>query len=282
MKLSVFLPSIRVHLLRRLSESIIVSLGDWLDSNQFELVVSGPFDLPHDLYFWDNRPFDILHITTHQSPTCAAQEAALNCAGDYILHTVDDCVYLPGQLKKIMEAVEGFEGRNIWNAKYLECATTFKKYMNNEPIDMSVGPPNSYWYVNNNYPGLNIPAHWGITCHFIMPHEAFLEYGGFDCNYEYLNHGCHDLLFRMYQDGWDFQDFTYCSLADWVEGVKGDHKPINDAQLQHDGQYFYQKWAKPVESRIDPQNYLEQPKVWERRFSAKVPQKSYEELGYAN
>lgn len=285
MKLSIFLPSIRVHLLPRLAESIDRSLMTYLQSemhpSQFErdfdweLVVAGPFELPEGL-----ENYDVKWIKTYQSPTCAAQEAALHCTGDWILHTVDDAVYLPGQLHRLMSLVNAVSlERNIYNAKYLECATTFKKYIETDQVDLSVGPPNNYWYVNNNYPGLPIDPGWGITCHFLMPKSAFVEYGGFDCNFEYLNHACHDLLFRMYRDNWSFVDFHYCSLADWIPGITGDHKPINDAQLQHDGKYFYDKWSQEVPIVIDPYNYEMQPKIWDRRFGKKEIN-TYEELGY--
>jgi hypothetical protein len=126
-----------------------------------------------------------------------------------------------------------------------------------------------------------IRSEWMTTCHFLMRRQAFCEAGGFDCRFEYLNHACHDLLYRMYLDGYTGISLNETvSLADWVPNREGDHGPINDAQLFHDHPEFIKKWSTIPSLKIDPENYKGQPEVWTRRFNS-GGQKEYKELGYA-
>lgn len=288
-KLSVFLPTIRTHLL----EEFCSFLGRSY-SGELEVVLAGPF-CPQGSevgIFGPNRKVEVKWIETFQSPTCAAQEAALACTGDLILHSVDDTLYLPGALDELVESFlimenSAAEGTTVvYNAPYCDSPEGYRELQKNKVIhpDKFAHPPHYWTAANAGYGGLpNIDSSWMTTCHFLMRRYQFNKCGGFDCQFQYLNHACHDLLYRMYLDG-------YCgislnetvSLADWVPDRQGDHGPINDAQLFHDHPAFIKKWGgmKLPELKIDPLNYKQQEEVWERRFN-KGGQKEYGELGYA-
>lgn len=297
MKLSVFLPTIRTHLLREFCDFLRKSY-----SGELEVVLAGPFEPSHDVLYghcyldsnFDDyelwRKFSVKWIQTFQSPTCAAQQAALACTGNLILHSVDDTLYLPGALDEVVESFEIMEDSApedsviIYNAPYCDSPEGYRELQKNKIINPEKWKhPDNYWTAANaGYSSLStIEDCWMTTCHFLMRKSAFEWYGGFDCQFQYLNHACHDLLYRMYLDqasGFSLNETV--SLADWVPNREGDHGPINDAQLYHDHPLFFQKWASYPELSIDPLNYKNQPEIWERRFN-KGGQKDYKELGYA-
>ena len=307
MKLSVFLPTIRTHLLDEFLEFLRRSY-----SGDLEVVLAGPFcPMGSDchcieyLYPKAYNPEELLNeegkikvkwYQTFQSPTCAAQQAALACTGDLILHSVDDTLYLPGALDELVESFDIYEGNQVcnelsyapspivFNAPYCDSPEGYRELQKNKVIHPDkFKHPSYYWTASNaGYGGLpNIDPNWMTTCHFLMRKEQFLKYGGFDCQFEYLNHACHDLLFRMYLDGVrGYSLDETVSLADWVPDRQGDHGPINDAQLFHDHPAFLKKWATIPELKINPFNYKNYPDIWERRFN-KGGQKEYGELGYA-
>lgn len=303
MKLSVFLPTIRTHLLPEFCDFLRRSY-----SGDLEVVLAGPFcpqgsDSHYVEYLYptayteeelmdEDGKIKIKWIQTFQSPTCAAQEAALACTGDLILHSVDDTLYLPGALDELVESFLIMEESApedsviIYNAPYCDSPEGYRELQKNKSVDPNKWKhPTNYWTAANaGYAGIpNIDPSYMTTCHFLMRRSAFEWYGGFDCQFEYLNHACHDLLYRMYLDGasgfpWD----ETVSLADWIPDRQGDHGPINDAQLFHDHPLFIKKWGgmKLPELKTDPLNYQQYEAVWERRFN-KGGQKEYGELGYA-
>ena len=87
MKLSVFMPTIRSHLLQKWYDSLEKSCNKHL----FEVVMCGPFQPPTSLLDKPNVKF----IKDYGNPTRAAQIAAINCQGDFIYHVVDDIVFFP-------------------------------------------------------------------------------------------------------------------------------------------------------------------------------------------
>lgn len=283
MKLSVFLPTIRTHLLSEFCEFLRNSY-----SGDLEVVFAGPFSPVgryKDNHSWFYNKIDCQWIQTFQSPTCAAQEAALACTGDLILHSVDDTLYLPGALDDLVETFNiidaNIDNGIVYNVPYCDIPEGYRELRKNKIVNPNiVKHPSWYWTAANA--GYSIVPHiqndWMTTCHFLMKKSLFIKYGGFDCQFEYLNYACHDLLFRMYYDdvsGFPWEDNV--SLADFMPGHEGDHGPIHDAQLFFDHPKFFTKWAKVPQLKIDPLNYKNHPEVWERRFG-KGGQREYKEL----
>lgn len=245
MKLSVFMPSIRTHLLEKWFDSLSLAVDD------FEAVVCGPFDPPQPLLSLNNFTF----IKSFASPTVCAQRAALACSGEYIYHTTDDVLFLD---RVISEEITKIKNDDIAVMRYNEG----QNYSGQELYE-------SYWYAAEAYkdwPGVN--QNWGIGIHFIMTKDLFLKYGGFDCQFEYLNHATHDLLFRIQKN----EKVNYklsskvASTADWVQGTSGDHAPIHFAQLEHDNHIFRNLWYGGRDVKIMSDNWLVQPELWTRRF----------------
>jgi hypothetical protein len=177
-----------------------------------------------------------------------------------------------------------FDDDIILNAPYCDDPEGYRYLKKEKFVDQKRWEhPANYWTAANaGYSSLNtIENDWMTTCHFLMRKELFVRYGGFDCRFEYANHSCHDLLYRLYLSGArGFSLNETVSLADWVPNREGDHGPINDAQLFHDHPEFIKKWSTIPSLKIDPENYKGQPEVWTRRFNS-GGQKEYKELGYA-
>lgn len=257
MKLSVFMPSIRTHLLEKWYESLTKSC----DRHGFEVIVCGPFDPPTSLTELDNFKF----VRSFASPTVCAQLAALEATGEYLYHTTDDVIFFPYEISNELDIIED----EIVGMRYREGQSHSGSEL-----------PRSYWFAEPSYGGMaGVNGEWGICVHFLMKCDLFLDYGGFDCRYQYLNHAGHDLLFRIQQSEPTTFDLSFneiCS-ADWLPNVTGDHSPIHHAQTNHDAPLFYSEWLqKNSRGKIPIINYKSQPEIWNQRFTGK--EEKYDDL----
>jgi hypothetical protein len=251
------MPTIRTHLL----ENWYASLEQSCNRHLFEVVMCGPFIPSKNILSKSNVKF----IQDYGHPTRAAQIAAINCDGDALYHVVDDIVFEPNAISNELEN---------WNHDKI-ISMRYKEGQNHSGHEL---PPH-YWMAGSSYRYDTINPNWFNCVHFLMSRELFNEYGGFDCNYEYLNHATHDLLFRI-----QYNDQIKCSLstttvcsADWMPGITGDHAPIHYAQTEHDSILFHHNWnEKRPNSKILLNNYEYQDQIWKRRF--KGSEKTYEEL----
>jgi hypothetical protein len=256
--ISVFMPSIRTHLL----EKWFSSLEESCNRHPFEAVVCGPFDPPEALINKHNFTF----IKSFASPSVCAQIAAINCRYQYIYHTTDDVVFFKDEISNNLSVMSDDK---IIGMRYRE-GQSYNGYL------LDTG----YWYASNaysSYEGVN--SHWGICVHFLMYRSLFNTYGGFDCRYQYLNHAGHDLLFRIQQNEQiDFElSSKEVSSADWMPETTGDHGPIHHAQIDDDQPLFYSDWkSQNSRGRIDINSYLSQPSIWTKRFTGQ--EKTYEHL----
>tara|TARA_R110000824_G_scaffold33234_2_gene106612 strand:+ start:1768 stop:2556 length:789 start_codon:yes stop_codon:yes gene_type:complete len=260
MKISIFLPTIRTHLLESWYSSLQLSCS----RHDFEVVFCGPFDIPETLSNKSNVKF----IKDFGNPTRAAQLAAIEAEGDLIYHTVDDVIFYENILS---DEIDRIEDNQITAMRYVEGKD-----------HSGVELPASYWYPlpsdYANWPGVS--DKWGIGIHFLMKKSLFLEFGGFDCRFEYLVHSTHDLLFRIQKNSNTIYRLSkkIASSADWQPETTGDHGPIHYAQLTHDAGLFQSLWFNGNETaRIDLDNWKTAPDVWERRFDTQEV-KSYEAL----
>ena len=104
-----------------------------------------------------------------------------------------------------------------------------------------------------------------------MKRDLFLEFGGFDCSFEYLNHATHDLLYRIQNTKpvkYVLSDKEICS-ADWQPETSGDHAPIHNAQTHHDRYLFNGMWQNEMRrGGVELENWKSVPPVWGRRAEA--------------
>ena len=262
--ISIFLPCIRVHNLYKFYESLLKSCKKYT----FQIVIAGPFE-PYDFF---KNLVNFKFIKTYASPTKSAQLAALGCDSKLIYHTTDDVLFIEDSIDTALDYYHNLTSLddNILSMRYIESAN----HSNKQSF------PFHYWTVANSTPGIPIKQDFITNVHFLMIKRVFMEYGGFDCCFEYLTHAGADLLLRLQKDGYQvFHSPTDVTTADWYEGNTKDHEPISVAQTQHDLQLFYILWQHTGGSRgkIDYNNFKNYPDVWKRRFNGELPD-SYSDL----
>ena len=259
MKVSVFLPTIRTHLLEKWYDSLEKSCS----RHSFEAIFCGPFEIPESL----NKKGNVKFIKDFGNPTRAAQLAAISAEGEYLYHVVDDILFFEDC---VSDELDKIEENDIVALRYREG----QDFSGTELSER-------YWYAPNAYPswpGVNQGC--GIGIHFLMNKGLFEEFGGFDCRFEYLNHAAHDLLFRIQKaKGVNYKlSSKEASTADWMPGTSGDHGPIHYAQTTHDEGLFRSMWFSGNDNlKISIDNWKDVPEVWSRRFN-NTDIKSYEEL----
>src|SRR5690242_5076466 len=168
---SIFLPAIRTHNWKKFYDSIKPAIGPY----SFEVIFASPFDLPTELSGIPN----IKLVKDYGSPTRAAQLAALASEGQYLLHCVDDGVFFEHSIKEAIFMLRTYlTEKDVINLRYRE----------NAGYSGSPLPFNFWWAWTHSelqLPGIN--KNWKISLHFLMSRNYFMELGGFDCQFEYLN-----------------------------------------------------------------------------------------------
>ena len=264
---SIIIPAIRVPLWKNMVESIKTSCA----KHTWELVLISPFDLPEEL---KDEP-NIKLIKDFGCPSRCVQLGLQYCEGRLVLHCVDDALFLPNSIDVAIEQYDAMcSEKDIINCRYREGA-------NFSGQTLPMGFWNAHFHDELRLPG--IPKDYKIALHQLIEREYLLELGGFDCRYEYINHGSHDLVFRIQaNDGKVFDSVVDVTSCSHFIGTTGDHKSIHDAQTFHDKPLFdaiYSQQGNPAQNRIEIEysNWEMCPSVWKRRFDKGVPE-NYEKL----
>ncbi len=262
---SVILPSIRPSNL----EKVYQSIANGCKSYPFEVVIPSPYLIPISLLRTPNVRF--LH--TYASPVIASQMITPLCRGTYIYNLTDDGLVQEGVIDEAVKMLEQNSlGLNIINMRYdegvLDAKTLTLLKESHEHF------PESYWMAHND-PTMarlaGIKAEWKVCFHFVMRKQLFLNLGGYDCQFEYLNHAEHDFMFRAQSIGCQIINLPrvafYCSHT---PGRTGDHAPVNDAQLGPDTRLFHSIYgfegAAFARWKINYDNWTYFPNIWSRRF----------------
>ena len=258
--ISILVPAIRTHMWKPLYDSAVAACKKY----SFELVLVSPFELPEELQQHTN----ITLIKDYGCPTRAAQIGALHCKGKLIYHCVDDGVFFPDAIDVATDFYnECCEYKDTVNMRYREGSQ-----YSGPPL------PESFWYAYSS-PELRLPgidSEWKIALHFLISREYFLELGGWDCQFEYLNHSLHDLMFRIQANGGVVYSSPVETInCDHMPNRTGDHGPIHDAQTIHDAPIFHgiykEHGAAAKRIVLDFDNWKSAPELWERRFGTSIP-----------
>jgi len=257
--ISVLMPAIRTHQWLAMYGSLYNSCKKYT----WELVLVSPFDLPDYMQHFDN----IKLIKDYGCPSRCAQMGTYACEGRMMYHCVDDAFFLPDSIDIAMDYYNReCTRKDVINMRYREGANYS-------------GPtlPMAFWtawfHDELRLPG--IPQHYKISCHHLMDFEYFRELGGWDCRFEYINHGLHDLMFRVQADGGVLYDSpTDATTVNHFVDKTGDHGPIYDAQTFFDKPQFDEMYSTSLNSaaeriHIELDNWKQCPEVWERRFEKK-------------
>jgi len=235
----------------------------------FEIVIVSPFDLPDELKGKEN----ITLVMDYGNPSRCTQIANLKATGEFLYNCVDDGVFLEDSIDLALDYFKNnLTDSDVINMRYREAQ------------GRTGGPlPLNFWDAHTHeelrLPG--IKPEWKISLHFLMKRSHYLYLGGIDCQFEYSNHGIHDLMFRLQSLGGVIVDSQLEGLnCTHYMGRTGDHAPIHDAQVTHDSPIFKTMYLDPDaaknRNKLNINNWTKCPEVWKRRFTRKV--KSYEEL----
>tara|TARA_R110002110_G_scaffold326718_2_gene538505 strand:- start:512 stop:1324 length:813 start_codon:yes stop_codon:yes gene_type:complete len=249
-------------------EAFYKSALDACKRNTFEVVFISPFDLPPSL---EDKP-NVKIIKDFGSPSRATSIGVESCEGEFLYNCVDDGIFFEDCIDAALDHFgEHCCDIDLINMRYRESTNADRT-----PFPMS------YWDAWPNglaYPGVH-PS-WKIALHFFIKKDYYNSLGGLDCQFEYVNHGVHDLVFRAQAKGSGVHMSPIEGLnCTHYEGTSADHAPIHNAQISHDEPLFQNLYQNSDAAHRSPETLLKWrdcPEVWERRFSAGVP-KTYEEL----
>jgi len=266
MDVSLLLPSIRTHKLRDFyfSAAAACKLHEW------EIVVVSPFPIPENLEGLKNLKW----LVDYGNPTRCTQLGARLCEGEYIYNCVDDGYFSDGCIDQGLKQIKELGPKDIVNMRYRES-------------ECGNGPPMPLLYWNAHRAGLGYPGvhpGWKIALHFLMKTSYYKALGGVDCQFEYMNHASHDLMFRAQHDGAGIFN-SHCEglVCTHFPNTTKDHAPIHHAQLDHDEPLFRKMYFDPGcpanRVNIDFDNWRSSDAVWHRRFPhGRVD--SYKELNH--
>ena len=301
-KLSIVVPTIRTHLLEDLYRSFCYSCP----THTFEVIFVGPFDIPTKLM----KKSNVKYIKDYGHPTRAAQIGGIEAEGELVCLITDDCFCYSETLADTIDFYDkecldtDIIGMRFFENPEHYQAIKSKKTEDKNPAKRLSDHPDDYWLAGSSYGGSEIiKPYWGTACLFMVKTEIFKNYGGWDCQWEHLNHSTHDLLFRMQSQGSRFFLTDYdVFVANWYEGNSVDHAPVNQGQTEHDEKLFRDVWSKPSgattltivlgedfclyntgyhpdppqfyrQYKINIDNWRNCPDVWSRRFGMDKPKK---------
>jgi len=245
--LSIVLPGIRTQNWGALYRSAAESVGSQFT---WEMIIVGPNPPPVP-----NTPDNFKFIKDFGAPARAAQRGVGIAQGEYMTWASDDGVFLPNALAECLHLIIPKDRCDAITIRYREGGNF---------------PPNQYWDAHHHadlrLPG--VPDHYQIAPVAMYKTEYFKELGGWDCRFEHLNMCCHDLAFRVQNDGGYFYlSPTEVMSCTWdVNTVE--YQPIRRAYEENDAPLFKEMYSQDQSERliIPFDNWKDSPEVWEKRF----------------
>ncbi len=258
-ELTILIPAIRQNRWEALYDSAVLACKQ----HKWQLLLVTPFDLPESLKDKTN----IKVIKDAGQVSRCVQRGMLEVESALVFLTVDDCTFIEDSIDKAIEEYwEKCAYDDVLNVRYSE--------------NGDIQPPEYYraWHHQSTRLA-GIEQHWELAPQFLMCPQKFIDMGGFDCQFEYINEPVHDLMFRIQKMGGKvYQSSTHCCVATWYHTTTGDHAPIHNAQVGHDWPIFLDMYSKPNDRGVIPyDNWKNTPEVWKRRFTRGVPS-SYDKL----
>ena len=244
-------------------EELYYSLHSSCKNYKWKLILVSPFDLPEHL---QNKK-DVKLIKDRGCVSRCVQMGVPHIDSELFYIGMDDTVY-----------IEDAFDTAIKNYKEIADKTTIMQCTYTEG---GHAQPNNYWSAafHNAFKLAGVDQEWKLATQPIINKEYFVELGGFDCRWEYMDKPMHDFMFRAQRNGTEIiYSPDTVGITDWWPDHQGDHGPVHDAEVLHDFPIFNEIWSKPNERiKINYDNWKETPDIWERRFPNEVYD-TYEEL----
>lgn len=257
--ISFFFPAIRTNLWVGVYESLKKSCKKY----KWELVFCGPFPLPKELQNIEN----VSWVKETGNVSRAVQVGILHTKGRLIFIGNDDTIYREDAFDNALDKYNDECGP----IDILQCTYVEMGERGGQP------QPDNYWSVAFHdafAPLQGIDQSWLLATEPVLHRDYFIEMGGFDCRWEYIDGSTHDFMFRAQKNGSKIVcSPSYVGDMDWTPDHQGDHGPIHDAMVQHDQQLLFSVWGSPSANgrlKIQYDNWKNSPEVWQRRFPTKV------------
>ncbi len=244
MKLSIIIPSFRQEKIDKVYNSIN------LDFSWEFIVVS-----PHQITPYLATKHNVKWVQDFGSPVRASCIGSSVAIGSIITHGADDCLWNSQVIKKcVTEIGKSSNEKTVVVAKYYEGS----KILQNDDYYKIVNAYARTPYINEN---------WVIFNTMFMRNSYFRYIGGWDSIYEVTCVSHCDLAIRAQRDNCSVH-FINEALLECEHGCPF-HKPIEDAQNNHDSPLLKQIYNNPdCVNRIiiDFDNWKNSPVKWHRRF----------------
>jgi hypothetical protein len=265
--ISFMFPAIRQNLWKGVYDSLKLSCKRY----NWELVFCGPFPLPQELEGIPN----VKAVKETGNVSRAVQVGVLHTTGKLIFIGNDDTVYREDQFDLALDKYNAECGpKDIMQCTYVEMGERGGQPHGNE-----------YWSVAFHgafHKLAGIDMSWKMATEPVLHREYFIDMGGYDCTWEYMDSSTHDFMFRAQKNGSNIiYSPGYVGDMNWWPDHQGDHGPIHDAMVLHDQTLLFQIWGTPMTAanrlKLDYDNWKLAPEVWVRRFPGKVYD-TYQEL----
>ncbi|MFI5405153.1 MAG: hypothetical protein ACHQ1D_01435 [Nitrososphaerales archaeon] len=233
--LSIICPTIRIANWPNLLESIDLSC-----SAKWEIIFVGPErgdDQGRDNVSW---------IYSQRSPNACQQLGLIASKGDIVATHADDCLFSEGALDSSLRECEKHT---------LVCANYWEG--GNEAVQN--------FSANHCYPRVGVPDGFVIFNANFSPRTLLLEYGGFDCQFLTSCLGHLDLGLRLQLDLYKIHIHNVkLSQCAHEQNRNGTHWAYHDAQLGHDYPKYIEKYSRPIQTKIDINNWQNSEEKWYR------------------
>ncbi len=270
--ISIIIPSIRPQNLLKVYDSLVGACT----RHTFELIVASPYYLPGELL----KKGNVKYIHTYANPTICFQMSALLASSTYIYNLTDDGLVEPNAIDTALEFMDYMPNKDMYNARYDE------GILNKDTLEVEINKGSeyldkelqkrkheTYWLAHTHgdlrLAGIN--PNWKICPHFIMKLDYFMELGGLDCHYEYINHPLHDLAFRVQHYGGNIHLSKEIAFqCSHLPPGNEEHRPIEEAQLGPDATRFNSIYSYPDALRgicyLNYDMWKDKDDIWTRRF----------------
>ncbi len=254
-KLSICLPGYRTHLWEQFYNTAAQSIGD----HTWELIMVGPNDPPP--FFEDKKNFKF--VKDFGSPARCGQIAVSLAEGELMMWGSDDGFFRPNNaISNCIAKHDTIGYKDAIALRYTEGS-----------LNGGTESNENYFFAHHHSPLRFVPEDYMILCVGMAKTKYFRELGGWDCRFEQLNLNTHDFSFRLQRDGGKIYKSDLCVSDHTWSPESESNVPVQSAfekdyelfrEIYYDKDTAYLK--RPI--KIDLFNWVNSPKVWERRFGS--------------
>ncbi len=273
MDLSIVIPAIRPDRWVAVYESAKLSCA----KHSFEIIFVGPYDPPDELK--DNP--QIKYIEDWGTSCRCVHIGVLVAEAPIFARMDDDAILFPDGLDQAIDMYNSVnnpidmillryrEGENFTGAVHDNSYYLAKTAYHTRAI-LAGQPPKTILGIIP-FEELNIPDHFLNAPVFLMGKDHFIDMGGYDCRFEHMAWGSHDLCYRVQRNGGTIHlSSIEVANIDWFGNLGGDHAPVEEAVQKNDGPLLKEMQQDPNivnRIKIDFNNWKDSPEVWSRRFT---------------